>query len=167
MNSEKWTVESVPWPLRPIYWIYGYGLGLLLIFFFAAFRLTCRFRFENETELKNLPAYIACVWHDRTMAYFMAHIFHSFKKQIWINHPDAYMKPIHVVIRMTGVEKLILGSSGRGGREAADKLCESLKEGYSTMINPDGPYGPKYTWTKNCRERKPSQNIRPGVSVEL
>jgi len=52
------------------------------------------------------------------------------------------MKAIHVVLRLIGVDKIILGSTGHSGREAADQLVEYLRRGYSTVIMPDGPAGP-------------------------
>ncbi len=54
------------------------------------------------------------------------------------------MKPIHILLMMTGAKKIILGSSGNSGKEAADKLVEELKNGYSTAIMPDGPHGPAF-----------------------
>ena len=62
--------------------------------------------------------------------------------QAWMQHPVWYMKPIHVLLRLMGVKKIILGSSGHSGRDAADLLVDYLRLGYSTVINPDGPDGP-------------------------
>ena len=53
------------------------------------------------------------------------------------------MKPIHVLLSCIAIQKIIFGSSGHGGKDAADKLVSYLKEGYSTVINPDGPAGPE------------------------
>jgi lysophospholipid acyltransferase (LPLAT)-like uncharacterized protein len=52
------------------------------------------------------------------------------------------MKPIHVVLRLMGMKRLIIGSSGEEGRQAADEVARLVKAGYSTTISPDGPYGP-------------------------
>ena len=54
------------------------------------------------------------------------------------------MKPIHLILRFAGIKKIILGSSRFSGRKAADELEEYLKEGYSTVILPDGPSGPSF-----------------------
>jgi lysophospholipid acyltransferase (LPLAT)-like uncharacterized protein len=59
-----------------------------------------------------------------------------------MNHPAWFMKPIHVLIKLVGVKGLVLGSTGHGGQEAADQLAAYLKQGYSTLITPDGPHGP-------------------------
>jgi lysophospholipid acyltransferase (LPLAT)-like uncharacterized protein len=58
------------------------------------------------------------------------------------------MKPIHLLLRFTGVEKIILGSTGHYGREAADELVGYLKKGYSTVLLPDGPNGPPFVLKK-------------------
>jgi lysophospholipid acyltransferase (LPLAT)-like uncharacterized protein len=45
---------------------------------------------------------------------------------------------------MFGVEKVVLGSTGHGGRAAADEITEYLKQGYSTVVFPDAPRGPTF-----------------------
>ena len=64
-----------------------------------------------------------CLWHSRY-------------------RPAWFMKTLHVLIKCIGVKHIELGSTGHGGRDAADKVVEYLKAGYSTHINPDGPRGP-------------------------
>jgi lysophospholipid acyltransferase (LPLAT)-like uncharacterized protein len=59
-----------------------------------------------------------------------------------MSHPAAYMKPVHVVFRMMGAERLLLGSSGQEGRQAANEIAHLVRSGYSTTISPDGPSGP-------------------------
>ena len=164
--GRRWSVETVPpWAL-PGFWLYGYGFGVLWIFLFVFVRLTCRVEVINESRIKNLPSVIFCLWHDRVIAFFSVFIFHRFKKHVWLNHPDAYMKPIHIVIRFLGVEKLILGSTGNDGRIAADRLLTYLKKGYSSFINPDGPYGPKYHCKKGCFHLAKQSQV-PLVPLEL
>jgi lysophospholipid acyltransferase (LPLAT)-like uncharacterized protein len=58
-----------------------------------------------------------------------------------MQHPAAYMKPVHVALHLMGIG-VILGSGGEEGRQAADLLEESVREGFSTAISPDGPRGP-------------------------
>jgi lysophospholipid acyltransferase (LPLAT)-like uncharacterized protein len=60
-----------------------------------------------------------------------------------MQHPLWYMKPIHVVLGYIGVERIVLGSTGYHGREAAGRLVEYLRAGYSTVLSPDGPAGPR------------------------
>lgn len=84
---------------------------------------------------------IYCFWHDQLSMYFM--VFNKVReKQIWLNHPLWFMKPIHYSLGFMGVKKLALGSSGNSGKEALQDVVEHLKRGYSTVINPDGPRGP-------------------------
>ncbi len=52
------------------------------------------------------------------------------------------MKPIHVVMNFVGVKNIVLGSTNHGGREAAEQLVSHVLEGASTVVLPDGPYGP-------------------------
>jgi len=66
------------------------------------------------------------------------------KHYAWMNHPAWYMKGIHVFLKWVGVRALVLGSSGHGGRQALYALIPLLKQGASTFLNPDGPYGPPH-----------------------
>ncbi|MDB5283411.1 MAG: hypothetical protein JWO06_2486 [Bacteroidota bacterium] len=61
-----------------------------------------------------------------------------------MNHPAWYMKPVHVLLKLTGVSKLCLGSSGNSGKEALADVITYLKQGYSTTIACDGPAGPNH-----------------------
>ena len=67
-----------------------------------------------------------------------------------MNHPAWYMKPIHVLLSLTGVEHICLGSSGNSGKVALEKVIGYLKHGYSTAIASDGPAGP-------------AKELKPGV----
>ena len=68
--------------------------------------------------------------------------------QAWIQHPVWYMKPVHILLRLMGVKKIIMGSTGHSGREAADQLLDHLRQGCSTVLNPDGPHGPAFVLKK-------------------
>ena len=61
-----------------------------------------------------------------------------------MNHPVWVMKPIHYWLRFSGVKELALGSAGNSGKEALQKVIVFLKNGYSTLITPDGPSGPPH-----------------------
>jgi hypothetical protein len=47
-----------------------------------------------------------------------------------------------------GVKKIILGSTGHSGRDAAERLLDHLRQGCSTVLNPDGPHGPAFVLKK-------------------
>jgi lysophospholipid acyltransferase (LPLAT)-like uncharacterized protein len=59
-----------------------------------------------------------------------------------MQHPAAYMKPVHIGLRLMGI-RILLGSGGEEGRKAARELVELLSKGWWTVISPDGPYGPE------------------------
>jgi lysophospholipid acyltransferase (LPLAT)-like uncharacterized protein len=52
------------------------------------------------------------------------------------------MKPFHIVMKLMGI-RLLLGSGGEEGRKAANDLVDLLRQGWSTVISPDGPQGPQ------------------------
>jgi len=60
-------------------------------------------------------------------------VFNKVNNQAWLNHPAWYMKPIHVLLHLTGVEHICLGSSGNNGMAALENVIGYLKQGYSTL----------------------------------
>jgi len=76
------------------------------------------------------------------------------------------MKAIHVVLRLMGVDKIILGSTGHSGREAADQLVDYLRRGYSTLLMPDGPDGPPYILKKGILHISMKSGI-PIVAIQF
>ena len=76
-----------------------------------------------------------------------------------MQHPTWYIKPSHVMLRFIGVKKIILGSSGYSGKEAADQLVEYLKQGYSTVLLPDGPSGPSHQMKKGILHISSQSNV--------
>ena len=127
-------VDDVPWPLRPLFWVYGHGA------------ITSRVRVENLPPAGN---YVFCAWHEHALLTFLLPRL-SGTRHVWLNHAAWYMKPIHVAGRSSGVERMVLGSTGDRGREAADEVVRNLKEGCSTVMMPDGPYGPPGTMRKGA-----------------
>lgn len=134
-------VDSIPILLRPLFLLYGWGFGSFLFLFSLINHFTCTIRFEGE-DLKAHPQYILCIWHDRLVPFFS--VFVNMDNQIWMNHPAWYMKPIHVLLKLTGVKEICLGSSGNSGKEALTNVIRLLKQGYSTSIASDGPAGPNH-----------------------
>ncbi len=143
----KYRVDNIPWYGKPLFLLYGYGVGLFLFFSYTFLYVTCRIRYEGREEAEAMPQAILAVWHQYATLYFICFLKHT-KPHLWLNHSAAYMKPIHVLLRLVGVEGVILGSTGNQGREAADRLVTKLKEGYSTAMLPDGPYGPPHILKK-------------------
>jgi lysophospholipid acyltransferase (LPLAT)-like uncharacterized protein len=61
-----------------------------------------------------------------------------------MNHPAWYMKPIHVLLKLTGVKHICLGSTGNSGKEALVNVISYLRQRYNTSVACDGPAGPAY-----------------------
>jgi lysophospholipid acyltransferase (LPLAT)-like uncharacterized protein len=137
----------VPIVIRPQFYLYGYGLGLLLFFLLLILRVTTKVKISGCEKLRKDSNHIFCLWHSFVpsaliIATPLIPSVLDRAPQVWMQHPDWYMKPIHVLLRLMGVKKIILGSTGHSGREAAELLVGHLRQGYSTVLNPDGPHGP-------------------------
>ena len=148
-SPSRYRVDNVPPILKPIHYLYGYGSGMSLFVLFLIFRLTIRVHISEEHKPKPGNNYIFCHWHGQVPLSLQCGIpkiscLLGEGAQVWMQHPSWYMKPIHVLIRLMGVERIILGSTGHSGREAADQLVEYLRKGYSTVLLPDGPHGPPF-----------------------
>ena len=76
------------------------------------------------------------------------------------------MKPIHVLLRWMGVERVILGSTGHSGREAAEQVVKYLRKGYSTVLTPDGPHGPPFLLKKGILHMSLQSGV-PIVAIQL
>jgi len=134
-------VDNVPALWRPFWLAYSWIAGIA---FWCAWHLlihTCRIRFEGERQRPGRENYIYSLWHESWFLYFTAFVRSLRRGHVWLQHPDAYMKPVHVALRLTGI-RFLLGSSGEEGREAARELVACLRSGCSTAISPDGPQGP-------------------------
>ena len=149
----RYNVDNVPIIIRPQFYIYGYGIGFLLFLFLLIFRFTIKVEVSGREKLLEHSNHIFCLWHSfvplaLVSATPLIPLLLDSAPQAWLQHPIWYMKPIHVLLRLMGVKKIITGSTGYAGREAADKLLDHLQEGYSTVLNPDGPHGPAFVLKK-------------------
>ncbi len=139
-RSPAYRVDNVPAWWRPFWlagsWLIGFGFWLT----WNLLNLTCRIRFEGEPPRVGSENYIYSLWHESWFLYFATFV-RSHRRHVWMQHPYAYMKPVHVAMRLTGIG-ILLGSEGEEGREAARKLTAHLRDGGSTAISPDGPQGP-------------------------
>ena len=143
----------MPLLLRVPFLVYGYVLGSLWFGFLLLLRLSVAVRVTGAQNLSADSNYIFCQWHEsgplslqwwtpRLPAYFRQ------RPHAWMQHPAWYTKPVAVLLNLIGVQRLVLGSTGHDGRRAADELVTYLKDGYSTLIAPDGPSGPARTLKK-------------------
>jgi lysophospholipid acyltransferase (LPLAT)-like uncharacterized protein len=133
-------VDNVPAWWRPFWLAYSWIVGVGFWCVWNLLVLTCRIRFEGEPHHAGRENYIYSLWHESWFLYFAAFV-RSQRNQVWLQHPDAYMKPVHVALRLAGIQ-MLLGSGGEEGREAARQLVARLCDGSSTAISPDGPHGP-------------------------
>ena len=145
--GNRYRVDTVPLAWRPVFYLCGFGFGFLLYAYFLLQRLTVAVEVEGKENLTADSNYIFCQWHDSVPLAFQINVprLRSYMRQrphAWMQHPSWYMKPIHVLLGLIGVEKIVLGSTGHRGRQAADELVELLRRGYSTVVLPDGPGGP-------------------------
>ena len=114
---------------------------MLIYLVFCFIRITVRIEYKNKELLNDGENYIFSLWHENLIGLFVVYTTLN-RDFVWLNHPAWYMKPVHINLRWMGTRKLALGSSGNSGKEAMAQVNQWLKEGYSTVINPDGPGGP-------------------------
>jgi lysophospholipid acyltransferase (LPLAT)-like uncharacterized protein len=138
-------VDNVPRALRPMFLVFSYCVATVLFAYAWLVRVTSDIEFEGAQQLETRN-YVFCHWHTFIPLYFAA--FNRHKRHAWMQHPNWYMKPIHILLRWLGVERIVLGSSGHEGRRAADELVQLLVDGYSTVVFPDGPAGPPFVLRK-------------------
>ena len=149
----RYRVDNVPFALQPIFYLYGYGVGILLFIVLLVLRLAIRVEITGQENLRGHSNHIFCLWHSFVPLSLLSTL-PCFPKvldrgsHVLMQHPNWYMKPIHVLLRLMGVETILLGSTGHSGREASEQLVEYLKRGYSTVVLPDGPNGPPFILKK-------------------
>jgi len=146
-SLSRYRVDNVPLILRPALYLYGYGVAILLFILCSILRMMIKVEVSGRENLRKNANYIFCHWHTFVPLALISAVpsvpkIFQRTSHAWLQHPTWYMKAIHVVLRLMGVDKIILGSTGHSGREAADQLVEHLRRGYSTVIMPDGPAGP-------------------------
>jgi len=153
----RYHVNEVPLILKPIFYLYGYGIPLLGFIYLFIVHVTSKIVFIGREQLKERSNHILCFWHTFIFLYFTA--FLRTRLHVWMQHPTWYMKPSHVMLRFIGVRKIIMGSSGYSGKEAAGQLVEYLKKGYSTVLLPDGPSGPAFKMKKGVLHISLQSNV--------
>lgn len=154
----RYRVDDVPVFWKPLFYLYGCIVGALLYIYFVMLYLTCRKVIIGREYLSQRTNYIFCCWH--TIAPYMA-IFIHHRNHIWMNHAGWYMKHIHVMLWLAGVRKLALGSSGEEGKKAVTMIVQHLQQGWSTVIMPDGPYGPRHVLKKGVLH----MSLQSGVPI--
>ncbi|UCG22097.1 MAG: DUF374 domain-containing protein [Deltaproteobacteria bacterium] len=170
-SLSQYRVDNVPLILRPIFYLYGYGVAILLFIGCLILRKMIKVEISGLENLRKHANYIFCFWHTFVplgLISSLPSIPRTFDRasHAWMQHPSWYMKAIHVVLRLMGVDKIILGSTGHSGREAADQLVDYLRGGYSTLLMPDGPDGPPYILKKGILHISMQSGI-PIVAIQF
>lgn len=160
----RYRVDKVPILIQPQFFLYGYGLGLLLFFYLLILKVTTKVKIVGRENLTKNSNHIFSLWHSfvplgLTSATPRIPKVLDRAPQAWMQHPLWYMKPIHVLLRLMGVKKIVLGSTGYSGRDAAELLVDYLRIGYSTVINPDGPNGPAFVPKKGILHLSLKSNV--------
>ncbi|HWO11948.1 MAG TPA: DUF374 domain-containing protein, partial [Polyangiaceae bacterium] len=132
-------VDEVPWLLRPAFLVGSHALALVLCAYVVLIRRSSRIEYAGGRRLASGQAYIFAIWHSVSWPYF---VLPRLRRQVALAHPHWFMKPVHLMLEWLGVARLILGSTGNGGRQAANVLVAHLRAGASTCMAPDGPAGP-------------------------
>ena len=153
----RYHVNGVPLLIKPIFYLYGYVLPFFVFIYLIAVHLTSEVVIIGKENLKERSNYILCFWHTFIFLYFT--VFLRNRRHAWMQHPTWYMKTSHVMLRYIGVRKIILGSSGHSGKEAAEQLVGYLSKGYSTVLLPDGPSGPPFQMKKGALHISMQSNV--------
>lgn len=155
-----YTVSNIPIVLKPLFWLYSYMVAVFVYTIFLLLHATVRIEYRNKEVLKDGQNYIFSLWHEHLMGHFV--VFTRYDRDyVWLNHPIWFMKPIHLILHWMGTKRIALGSSGNSGKVALLEVISSLKEGYNTIINPDGPAGPK----REIKDGVLNMSIATGVAV--
>ncbi len=132
------TVIDSPWPLLWAANFFG-AIACALWFVIAVpWGLSLRVRHVGQVPS---GGHVLCFWHQWLPVYFLTHL-RVGGSQVWMQHPVLSMRPIHFILRVMGVGHLAFGSSGHGGKKALEEIIGLLRQGYATVVTPDGPAGP-------------------------
>lgn len=137
----RYRVDNVPMIWRPFWLVYSWAVAVLTWLVVLMLHATCKITVEGPVDPVSHGKAIYCLWHKFWFLWAVAFV-RSHRRHAWMQHPAAYMKPVHVGLRLMGV-RVLLGSRGEEGRKASEDLADLLREGWSTVISPDGPHGPQ------------------------
>ena len=124
--------------------IYGLSVGLLLFSWGSFLHLFSRIRMRGREHIPVDTPAIFCCWHG-TMILAHNAFYPSYPRKLagrpmgWMFHPAWIFHGFVRFIQLMGVRHVAIGTSGQGGRAAADELVSLLKSGCSIFLCPDGP----------------------------
>jgi hypothetical protein len=168
----RYDVDEVPIYWKPLFYLYGYGSAALGFVYCLLVNFTSKILILGRENLVKDSNYIFCFWHSYIFLYFA--VFWRNRNQVWMQHASWFLKASHVLLRFIGVRKIVLGSTGHSGKEAADHLVEYLKKGYSTVLLPDGPSGPAFQMKKGALHMSLASHVpivpmsfKTSISIEM
>jgi len=137
--ASRYLVDEVPPLLRPFHNAFSYTLAVLIFLDARLVRFTSTIEKVGWKRIEESANRIYCYWH--AFSPLTMGLFFDPRRHVWMQHPVWLNKHMQVVARLFGA-RVVLGSTGHGGREAADLIVDYLKSGYSTVVFPDAPRGP-------------------------
>lgn len=137
----SYRVDNISIVLRPFWLVYSWVVGISVWIFLVILRATCKIRIQNQIDFYDRHDFIYSLWHRFWFLWALSFVW-SHHRHAWLQHPAAYMKPIHIGLKLMRVQ-VLLGSGDEEGHKAANDLVDLLRKGWSTVISPDGPHGPE------------------------
>jgi lysophospholipid acyltransferase (LPLAT)-like uncharacterized protein len=104
-------------------------------------RTTCALEVDAPERLRRDEPVVFAYWHENAMAGFVTLLGLEGRPFSALCHPAWYLRQWEILARRFGW-RIVMGSTGHGGRAGADLVVADLAEGYSTFVCPDGPAGP-------------------------
>ena len=142
----RYRVDTLPRHLSPFVQAFGVLGAAALAAGTSLAGYTCDWKMETPdgTSIPYTGPCIHCTWHENIPTYLSYYFARKPKgqKHLWLQHPAAYMLPVHKFLEWNNVD-YVLGSSGHGGQEAMEILISRIQDSsYSSAFFPDGPSGP-------------------------
>jgi hypothetical protein len=64
-------VDTVPWPIRPLYLVVTWALGLVFYFYYFFCRITSQVSIEGPGNHDLSQHAVFCLWHESWWSYFV------------------------------------------------------------------------------------------------
>ncbi len=163
MFNKKTTIDKVPFWVTPFYYPIAFILGGILYLYWLLIKKTCKIDIKGYEHIEQNPSHIIAVWHRNGTCYWITR--KTGKGYVELAHPIWKMLYPILVMRWSGA-KVILGSTGHSGRDAANRIVKELKDGKSTAIAVDGPSGPIFKVKKGVLHMS-EQSQRPIIPIVI
>lgn len=132
-------IHRLPAPVRYAVYFFGPLIGAVLWVLMWGLHRSCRV--VEVDQARHPEPSIHALWHGDFILYLCG-VF-QFRRHAWLHHDGVYLSPGLWTLSWMGVSRLVPVSHSHPGKLAAEKLTSYLKDGYSTFVTPDGPFGPE------------------------